>query len=73
MLSLGNQWFLHIPQVWAWISLGLQLRLISLHRLLDSQKVSTVYAKRGLLEASPDAMPGTAITVVGDPLCSGMG
>lgn len=34
MLSLGNQRFLHLPQAWVWISLGLQLRLISLHSLL---------------------------------------
>lgn len=34
MLSLGDQWFLHISQVWVWIFLGLQLRLTFLHKLL---------------------------------------
>lgn len=33
-LSLGNKWFSISHRVWVWISLGLQLRLMSLHRLL---------------------------------------
>lgn len=31
------------------------------------------YGKSGLFEASPDAMPGIAIPMVGDPFCSGLG
>lgn len=34
--------------------------------------VPTMSAKRGLLEASPDATPGAARPMVGDPLCSGI-
>ena len=42
-------------------------------RVLSGQLegISCVCKKSGQLEASPDAMPGTAIPVVGDSLCSG--
>lgn len=66
MLSLGNKWFLHIPQVWVWISLGLQLRLISLHRLL-SERTNHVCKKRAAWGPDRGSHP-----MVGDPLCSGI-
>lgn len=44
-------------------------------RVLSGQLegINCVCKKSGRLEASPDAMPGTAVPVVGDSLCSGMG
>lgn len=71
MLSLGSQWFLHIPQVQVWISLELQLRLVSLHGLLKcTVECTNCVCKSGLLEASSGATSGTANTDCGRPALS---